>query len=544
MKPRATKKIKKESAADKEAAVATARLAASKAAVDLFDALRKIKGQEAKEEMFRVIEPFAIGEYPPAMTRLSICYRDGYGTEKNLEKAIEWMEKVASTGSEPAACKLFDLIREQNAPDSGEKLYSIMEPYGETGKEPAKMRYAICYLNGYGVEKDVDKAIEIIDGLIPVDPKWSDTLYQAALECHYAGGDIIDQLKKTGMYDAIRDIASSLSLFSKDYLLVSLIESHLGYDSTYLESIKSVSDVKSCINEDCKILINALRTMKKSELVNSKNIPRTLNMMLDYGKASGAMNEDDIMSLFMSLKMDDGEAMDTKRSLELLVEDFDNACRSCGASYHITHGTLLGAYRHKGFIPWDSDIDVCMLREDYDKLKEYVANDSALSVYRAFNNSSGNGVSCIHKAEYTNTTIGNPSIDIILYGLIDSSDECRREYEILHRTYQERLNNLIAEYNENGTGFLMDDRLQQLMTESESRFESLKGDGKLLGLALDNPVELDRNILFDREDIFPTTEMEFESLKLPAPRNAGAVLEDLYGDIARFPDELPMRRNA
>ena len=54
-------------------------------------------------------------------------------------------------------------------------------------------------------------------------------------------------------------------------------------------------------------------------------------------------------------------------SLELL-ENFDKFCRSNGLKYTLTQGTLLGAVRHKGIIPWDDDIDVAMYREDYDKL--------------------------------------------------------------------------------------------------------------------------------------------------------------------------------
>ena len=48
---------------------------------------------------------------------------------------------------------------------------------------------------------------------------------------------------------------------------------------------------------------------------------------------------------------------------ELLKE-----CNNVGVKLYLTGGTLLGAVRHKGFIPWDDDIDVCMSRPDYEKL--------------------------------------------------------------------------------------------------------------------------------------------------------------------------------
>lgn len=56
-----------------------------------------------------------------------------------------------------------------------------------------------------------------------------------------------------------------------------------------------------------------------------------------------------------------------REELKILI-GFREICRKYGLSYFITAGTLLGAIRHKGFIPWDDDVDVVMPRKDYDKL--------------------------------------------------------------------------------------------------------------------------------------------------------------------------------
>lgn len=58
-----------------------------------------------------------------------------------------------------------------------------------------------------------------------------------------------------------------------------------------------------------------------------------------------------------------------------LLSELDRVCKKYNIKYYAAFGTLLGAVRNKGFIPWDDDIDVCMLRDDYAKFKEVAKNE-------------------------------------------------------------------------------------------------------------------------------------------------------------------------
>lgn len=57
-------------------------------------------------------------------------------------------------------------------------------------------------------------------------------------------------------------------------------------------------------------------------------------------------------------------------TLEVLKR-FISVCDQIGVQYFLAYGSLIGAVRHHGFIPWDDDLDVIMLRPDYEKFREY-----------------------------------------------------------------------------------------------------------------------------------------------------------------------------
>jgi lipopolysaccharide cholinephosphotransferase len=62
------------------------------------------------------------------------------------------------------------------------------------------------------------------------------------------------------------------------------------------------------------------------------------------------------------------------RMLNILVE-IDKICRKHNITYFIEGGTLLGAVRHKGFIPWDDDIDILVFKRDYKKLRKVLIEE-------------------------------------------------------------------------------------------------------------------------------------------------------------------------
>ena len=63
-----------------------------------------------------------------------------------------------------------------------------------------------------------------------------------------------------------------------------------------------------------------------------------------------------------------------EKMLEMMCY-IDKVCRENNIKYSLAYGTLIGAIRHKGFIPWDDDMDIMLTRDNYDKLIEIIKKD-------------------------------------------------------------------------------------------------------------------------------------------------------------------------
>ena len=65
----------------------------------------------------------------------------------------------------------------------------------------------------------------------------------------------------------------------------------------------------------------------------------------------------------------DNEILKKLRNVELqILDQVVEICKKHNLKYILTAGTLIGAVRHKGFIPWDDDIDIALPRKDFNKL--------------------------------------------------------------------------------------------------------------------------------------------------------------------------------
>ena len=127
---------------------------------------------------------------------------------------------------------------------------------------------------------------------------------------------------------------------------------------------------------------------------------------------------------------------------------FDKLCDKHGINYYAASGTAIGALRHKGIIPWDDDIDVYMLRNDYNKLLSLMdeINNTNYSIYKigdpeyvySFSKFCDNRTTLIEYKNSSKCCIGI-YIDIFPLDYVSDLDDIRKkknQFRKLYRDYQ------------------------------------------------------------------------------------------------------------
>ncbi len=140
------------------------------------------------------------------------------------------------------------------------------------------------------------------------------------------------------------------------------------------------------------------------------------------------------------------EDLKALQNVELgILKKLDEICLRHNIEYFVVFGTALGTVRHKGFIPWDDDIDVGMMRDEYAKLKKVSADEwGDCTLSDAYDKTNGHVLiypqiykqGTVFETEYHNRYDKKPGdhvlpiwIDIFIYDYVDSADEVKRKYK-------------------------------------------------------------------------------------------------------------------
>ena len=244
-----------------------------------------------------------------------------------------------------------------------------------------------------------------------------------------------------------------------------------------------------------------------------------------------------------------------------MVKRFVEVCEQYGLAYRIMGGTLLGAVRHKGFIPWDNDIDIAMPRKDFNKLLEVgptafekplffqtpvTERSRFFCTYVKIRDERGTAASEI---EYRRGINCGMFIDIFCLDEIPDGQWARRRYA-------RRLNE-IAKMQRfcfgmnlgGGVVASVKHALQRLVyglfynSPNAAQLFCIyhEGAGRYAGKGCKQIAHLDfgfkQKFVWNKSDWDAMVMLDFEDLKLAAPQGYEAILTTQYGDYMQIPDD-------
>lgn len=211
--------------------------------------------------------------------------------------------------------------------------------------------------------------------------------------------------------------------------------------------------------------------------------------------------------------------------LKLVADALDRA----RLQYWLDCGTLLGAVRHGGFVPWDDDVDLGMMREDCARAESVLAKEFPVE----------SGFKVVRSNAIRIGLVGTPcQIDIFPYdfaGLPSRSVESVEAYmlqkEKLSRSVNFDWDRLATDWKVIG-----DDEPSVWDAKAENFHSHF--DGKEILVSYGFEAGMRTRFSLWKEDMFPLSCVEFEGLRLYAPRSPDVWLRGFYGDYMAFPREM------
>ena len=234
-----------------------------------------------------------------------------------------------------------------------------------------------------------------------------------------------------------------------------------------------------------------------------------------------------------------------------LIRQLDEVCKKHSLQYFLIYGSLLGAVRHHGFIPWDDDMDVLMFRDDFEKLSRLGKEFNYPYFLQNAHTDPGVG-SMIMKIRNSNTCQFNK---YLCWGGYNSGmaldifpiDNCVEETagEEFDEIYKIRYKNIL--YMKNKSPYRsqkdIDLFMQYQRFEPEQVFDEIHTIARrhehqstsMVWVPLGTTFNDYKKNIFHKDDFSSVVYLDFEGFKFPCPSNWDRLLKTIYGDYWQLP---------
>jgi len=227
-----------------------------------------------------------------------------------------------------------------------------------------------------------------------------------------------------------------------------------------------------------------------------------------------------------------------------IIKLFDLFCRKNGLKYSLADGSLIGAVRHAGFIPWDDDLDIMMHRLEYEKLRALVSEDGTIE---------GN-LKLVNDRAVLKLSTGGLFVDLQVLDNVPDSVLLRmfKKYVciflitlikaknvLIHKRYRTILKWWFVFFPI--VVFIRRETLQRWLQEGGALWEDWNGTGqwictKKMGKYIDIPSFIGRGV--SSEAYAEYIELPFEDTKLMCIKGYDLFLKTIYGDYMSLPKHI------